>query len=171
MKNTEKTTNPETEMLSALVAKAKAGDHEAFTALYDRTAPELYRCIRAMTRDEDLAWDIQQDAFLHAFQNLDTLENNESFFPWLRRIAVNGTVSHMRKRRAISFTELAGDDDDDAFPELPDLSPESQPELALDQKETSRLVQEILSKLPEAQQLIVGMRYYDELSVRKLQRP
>ena len=154
--------------LAGLVAKAKTGDQAAFTELYDRTAPELYRCIRAMTRDEDLAWDIQQDSYLRAYESLDTLENDAAFFPWLRRIAVNITARKMSQRRSLTFTELAGDDDDDAFPELPDLSPESQPELALDQKETSRLVQEILSKLPEEQQLIVGMRYYDELSVKEI---
>ena len=156
------------EDLSALVAKAKTGDQAAFTELYDRTAPELYRCIRAMTRDEDLTWDIQQDAYLKAYQSLNTLENNDVFFPWLRRIAVNGTVSHMRKQRALTFTELAADEDDDATPELPDLNVENQPELSLDRKETSRLVQEILSKLPEEQQLIVGMHYYDELSVKEI---
>ena len=165
MKTTINTVNEE---LSALVAKAKTGDQAAFTELYDRTAPELYRCIRAMTRDEDLTWDIQQDAYLKAYQSLDTLENNEAFFPWLRRIAVNGTVSHMRKQHSLSFTELASGEDDDATPELPDLNVDNQPELSLDRKETSRLMQEILSKLPEAQQLIVGMHYYDELSVKEI---
>ena len=166
-KNTiEKNTIPETESLSALVAKAKTGDQEAFSELYDKTSAELYRSIRAMTRDEDLSWDIQQDAYLHAYQKLNTLDSNEAFFPWLRRIAVNATVSRMRQRRALTFTELAGEDD--GTPELPDLNPANQPELSLDRKETSRLVQEILSKLPEEQQLIVGMRYYDELSVKEI---
>ena len=82
MKTTEKNTIPEAESLSALVAKAKTGDQEAFSELYDKTSAELYRSIRAMTRDEDLSWDIQQDAYLHAYQKLDTLDSNEAFFPW-----------------------------------------------------------------------------------------
>ena len=168
MKTTKTTNNMMNEDLSALVAKAKTGDQAAFTELYDRTAPELYRCIRAMTRDEDLTWDIQQDAYLKAYESLNTLESNDAFFPWLRRIAVNGTVSHMRKQRTLSFTELVSDEDADTTPELPDLSVENQPELSLDRKETARLVQEILSKLPEEQQLIVGMHYYDELSVKEI---
>ena len=168
MKTTEKNGNSETESLSELVAKAKAGDQEAFSELYNRTSTDLYRSIRAMTRDEDLTWDIQQDAYLHAYQKLDTLDNNEAFFPWLRRIAVNATVSRMRQRLPLTFTELSGDDEDDSFPELPDLNAANQPELSLDRKETSRLVKEILAKLPEEQQLIVGMRYYDELSVKEI---
>ena len=156
------------EELSALVAKAKTGDQDAFTELYDRTAPDLYRCIRAMTRNEDLAWDIQQDTYLRAFRSLNTLENNAVFFPWLRRIAVNVAATQMKQRIPMTFTELSSDDEDDAIPELPDCSADNQPELSLDRKETARLVQEIVSALPEAQQLIVGMRYYDELSVKEI---
>ena len=154
--------------LAELVAKAKAGDQNAFTELYDRTAQDLYRCIRAMTRDEDLAWDIQQDSYLRAYNSLDKLENNAAFFPWLRRIAVNVTATQMSQRRTLTFSELACDEEEDPFSELPDFNVDNQPELSLDRKETSRLVQEILSKLPEEQQLIVGMRYYDELSVKEI---
>ena len=163
-----KTNNVMNEDLSALVAKAKTGDQAAFTELYDRTAPELYRCIRAMTRDEDLAWDIQQDSYLRAYRSLDKLEKNDAFFPWLRRIAVNVTATQMSQRKALTFTELACGEDDDATPELPDLNVENQPELSLDRKETARLVQQILSQLPEEMQLIVGMHYYDELSIKEI---
>lgn len=163
-----KTNNVMNEDLSALVAKAKNGDQAAFTELYDRTAPELYRCIRAMTRDEDLAWDVQQDSYLRAYRSLDKLESNDAFFPWLRRIAVNVTATQMGQRRPLTFTELASDEDENATPELADLSAEKQPELSLDRKETARLVREILGNLPEEQQLIIGMRYYDELSIKEI---
>ena len=164
-----KTNNVMNEDLSALVAKAKTGDQAAFTELYDRTAPELYRCIRAMTRDEDLAWDVQQDSYLQAYQKLNQLESPAAFFPWLRRIAVNITARKMSQQKPLTFTELAGDgEESEAFSELPDLNMDSQPELSLDRKESARLVREILEKLPEEQQLIVGMRYYDELSVREI---
>ena len=132
--------------LSELVAKSKAGDQAAFAELYDRTSPDLFRCIRAMTRDEDLTWDIQQDSYLLAFRKLDTLENNEAFFPWLRRIAVNVTASKMRQRLPVNFTDLGGEEDE-GIPELPDLNEAHQPELALDRQETSRRVREILSTL------------------------
>ncbi len=168
MKTAENNTIAKDESLSALVAKAKTGDQEAFSELYNRTSTELYRSIRAMTRDEDLSWDIQQDSYLRAFQSLDKLENDEAFLPWLRRIAANVTATKMSKRLPVTFTDLAGDSEDAVIPELPDLNPASQPELSLDRKETSRLVQEILSKLPEGQQMILGMRYYDELSVKEI---
>ena len=149
-----------------LVAKAKAGDQAAFTELYEQTSTGLYRTIRSMVRDEDLAWDILQDTYLQAFCDLGKLEANEAFLSWLRRIAVTMTAKKMNQRQLLTFTELA--DADDELPELPDLSPDAQPELALDRKETSRLVREILAGLPEEQQLIVGMRYYEDMPIKEI---
>jgi RNA polymerase sigma factor (sigma-70 family) len=152
----------------ALVAKARTGDQSAFTELYEQTHTALYRSVRSMVHDEDLAWDILQDCYVKAFQSLDKLEADGAFLNWLRRIAVNETARQMSKRLPTTFTELAGDEEDEIQPELPDPDPEVQPELALDRKETSRLVREILAELPEQQQLIVGMRYYEDLSVKEI---
>ena len=152
----------------ALVAQARTGDQSAFTALYEQTHTALYRSIRSMVHDEDLAWDILQDCYVKAFQSLDKLEADGAFLNWLRRIAVNETARQMSKRLPTTFTELAGDEEDEIQPELPDPDPEVQPELALDRQETSRLVREILAELPEQQQLIVGMRYYEDLSIKEI---
>ena len=150
-----------------LVGEAKAGDQAAFAELYEQTSTELYRSVRSMVRDEDLAWDVLQDSYLRAWRGLDKLEANDAFLPWLRRIAVNVAVTTLSRRQPLRFTELAGEENG-AEPELPDLNPETQPELALDRKERARLVKEILAGLPEEQQLIMGMRYYEELSIRDI---
>ena len=165
-KNATEAQLPTADSLAELVEQAKAGDQNAFSELYTRTSANLYRCIRAMTRDEELTWDIHQDAYLRAFRSLNTLDRNEAFFPWLRRIAVNVTATRMAQRLPMTFTDLGGEDGE--LPDPMDLRPETQPELSLDRKESARLVQEILAKLPEEQQLILGMRYYDELSVKEI---
>ena len=158
--------HPQAKLSPELTARAKAGDQAAFAELYEQTSPILYRSIRSMVWDEDLSWDILQDSYLRAFQSLDKLEANEAFLPWLRRIAVNVTADRMSKKLPLTFTELSGEETEP--PELPDLDPEVQPELALDRKESSRLVREILAGLPEEQHLILGLRYYEELSVREI---
>lgn len=159
-KTTKATISPE------LTARAKAGDQAAFTELYEQTNAGLYRTIRAMVNDEDLAWDILQESYLRAFQNLDKLEANEAFLSWLRRIALNETASVTARSRSVSFSELS--DEDGELPEIPDLRLEAQPELVIDQQESSRLVREILDELPEQQRIIVGMYYYEELSVKEI---
>ena len=152
----------------ALAAEARGGDQAAFAELYERTNAALYRSIRSMVRDEDLAWDILQDSYLRAYQGLDKLETDGAFLPWLRRIAVNETARQMAKRLPVNFSELGGEDGEDWEPEIPDLNLDSQPEPALDRKETARLVREILAELPEGQQMILGMRYYEDMSVKEI---
>ena len=149
-----------------LTARAKAGDQAAYTELYEKTYAALYRTICSMTRDEDTAWDILQESYLRAFQNLEKLDANEAFLPWLRRIAVNETARVMGRRMPVTFTDLS--DEDGELPEIPDLRLEAQPELVMDQQETSRLVREIMADLPEQQRLIVGMHYYEDLSVKEI---
>ena len=162
----EKNENKNVPISPELVAKAKAGDQAAFSELYQLTNTALYRSIRAMVHNEDTAWDIEQETYLKAYQSLDKLDHNEAFLPWLRRISVNVTATEMSKRLPMNFSDLADEDGD--LPEQVDLSIDAQPELAMDRKETSRLVREILSELPEQQHLVLGMHYYEDLSVKEI---
>ena len=50
-----------------LLDRARAGDREAMAALYEASSLELYRCIHALIRDEDLTLDVQQQSYLQAF--------------------------------------------------------------------------------------------------------
>lgn len=163
----EKNTVEAARIPPALVAEAKAGDQAAFTELYQRTSAMIYRTIRSMIGDEELVWDVQQDAYLRAWRSLDTLEAPEAFLPWLRRIAVNTAVNALNKRVPMSFSDLA-EDEDAQTPELPDLNPDAQPELVLDRKETSRLVRELLKELPPEQQAVVGMHYYEDMPIKDI---
>lgn len=148
------------------IERAKAGDQAAYTELYRQTSPALYRTIRSMVRDEDLAWDIQQNTYIRAFRALDKLENPAAFLPWLRRIAVNETATVMAKTQPLTFTELA--DENGELPQFAETREAYQPELNLDRQETARLVREILETLPREQQLIVGMFYYEGLSIQEI---
>ncbi|MBR6376803.1 MAG: RNA polymerase sigma factor [Oscillospiraceae bacterium] len=160
-------TDPKPELSRELIHKAQNGDQGAMTALYEATHQEVYRTVHAMVRDEDLTLDIQQDAYVQAFSHLDQLWEPENFLPWLRQIAVNRTRSLMRKRTPLLFSQLELGDAYEGL-EIPDLSPENSPELALDRKETNRLIREILGELSDAQRMLVGMYYYEQIPVGKI---
>ncbi len=157
--------SPET--LPELVQRARTGDQAAYTALYEATHQEIYRTVRAQVRSEELALDIQQDAYVFAFTHLDQLGDPAKFRPWLRSIAVNRTRSVLRKQTPVLFTELETEEGD-TVPELPDLSPESSPELSLERKETSRLLRDILDGLTAGQRMLVGLYYYEQQPVGKI---
>ena len=166
MKKTQTNEASRASISPELVKQARGGDQAAFAELYEQTSAALYRSVRSMVRDEELAWDVLQDSYLRAWQGLDKLKADEAFLPWLRRIAVSVTATKMAQRHSLCFTELGGEEDWE--PDIPDLNIDSQPEPALDRKETARLVREILGSLPEAQQMIVGMHYYEDMPIKDI---
>ena len=151
-----------------LVRRAQAGDREAFGELYQRSGAALWRSVFAMVRDEQTAWDVHQNSYMLAWQSIGKLEKPEAFLPWLRRIAVNEAVKELNRTQPLRFTELT--EEDGAEPEIPETRPQRLPEPELDRQEAARLVREILDGLPQRQRLILGMYYYEELSIPEIAR-
>ncbi len=164
--NTRQNPNGKADM-TALVAAAKNGDQDAFTALYEAANQDVYRSARAVLRSEEMALDVQQDTFIYAFTHLGQLEDPAKFRAWVRGIAVNQAKSALRKQNTVLFTELENEDGE-GLPEQADLSVDASPELSLERKETARLVNEILGELSDGQRAAVGMYYYEQMSVSEI---
>ena len=85
---------------SALIARAKAGDAEAFTALYERYAPQIQRYIAARLGDPVQAEDVCADVFVKVLESLGRYEDRGwPFSAWLYRIAYARTVDVLRQSR------------------------------------------------------------------------
>lgn len=74
----------------------------AFCALYERHAGNLRQYVGRMTRCDDLADDLTQEAFLKALAGLDGFRGNSSFKTWLYQIATNLVVSHRRRKKTMT---------------------------------------------------------------------
>lgn len=150
-----------------LIQRAIQGDEAAQAELYNRTYSDVYFTILSITKDEDLIMDMVQDTYLTAFRKLEQLKDSDSFCAWLKRIAHNRTLNALRDRRVL-HTATTISTETEIVLEIEDDRIESLPEASMDQKETSRLVREILDALPEDQRIVVGMYYYDQLSVSEI---
>ena len=162
---------PETWTESAdLISRAKNGDQQAISILYEQTYNTVFYAVRAMIKDEDAVYDILQDSYLKAFSHLDHFEGSEKFTPWVRRIATNTARDWLKRKRPLLFSELStGEDTNVPIEELfIDECEEHMPERVLDQAETTRLIREILEELPEDQRAVIGMYYYEGLSIREI---
>ncbi|MBD5101588.1 MAG: sigma-70 family RNA polymerase sigma factor [Subdoligranulum sp.] len=161
---------PQGNELAKLVAAARAGDQDAVSALYEKTYSKVFYTVKSMIKDEDAVFDIVQDTYLKAFAHLDTFEGDTKFLPWVRQIAANTARDHLKKKRPVLFAEMTSDDGQDTPVEelLPDAHSEDLPDQVIDQKETKRLLQEILEELPEDQRAAIGMFYYEEMSVKQI---
>jgi RNA polymerase sigma-70 factor, ECF subfamily len=83
----------------ALVAKAQAGDAQAFTDLVNRYERKIYRIAKQITQNDEDAEDVLQEAFLKAYEHLNTFQGNSKFYTWIVRITVNEALMKLRKRK------------------------------------------------------------------------
>jgi len=96
-----------------IVRRVQAGDVAAFDRLILKYRERVYGIVYNMTSNREDAADLTQDAFIKAFQSIHRFGGQSSFFTWLYRIAVNSTLSHLRKSRLRSFFSLERVDSDE----------------------------------------------------------
>ena len=150
-----------------LIQQAIEGKETAQQELYNRTYSDVYFTILAITKDNDLIMDVLQDTYLTAFQKLEQLKESNSFRAWVRSIAHNKTLNALRDRRVLYTASVVSVETENVL-NVEDNRIENMPEATIDQQETSRLVKEILDVLPDEQRIVIGMFYYDQMSVSEI---
>jgi RNA polymerase sigma-70 factor (ECF subfamily) len=82
-----------------VVAAARAGEMPAFEKLVRRYQADVWRLSFHLIRDEDLASDITQEAFVRAYRNLKRYRGEARFTTWLFSIARNCAIDEMRRNQ------------------------------------------------------------------------
>ena len=98
---------PSPDSLYSLVSRAKDGDGDAFTVLFEQHKKRVYSLCLLMTGNVAEAEDLTQDAFMQVFRKLKTFRGDSAFSTWLYRVAVNTVLMSLRKRkpRQVSLDE------------------------------------------------------------------
>jgi len=102
----------------SVVKEVQAGNVAAFDKLILKYRERLFGVIYNLTANREDTADLTQDAFIKAFQSINRFQGNCSFFTWLYKIAVNTTLSHLRKNRLRSFFSLEKIQEDGANAEI-----------------------------------------------------
>lgn len=84
---------------TALLARARQGDGEAFAALYRLHGRAVYALALRICGDPSSAEDIVQDTFLKAMQRLDGFRGDAPVRAWLKRMASNLAIDRLRAAR------------------------------------------------------------------------
>lgn len=140
-----------------LVRAARTGIDGAFRSLYDLSFPWVERLAFRLQPHRGEAEDLMQDAFTHAFANLDQLKEPSSFPGWLRGIMIG--IAHKRARRLRLFSSFGRDDDEVDFESFP--SPGATAE---ERAELVRLMSAI-ERLPAQERLFFILRRVEGLTV------
>ncbi|MDX1647470.1 MAG: sigma-70 family RNA polymerase sigma factor [Longimicrobiales bacterium] len=143
-----------------LVQRGRSGDERALGLLVERHQDAAYRLALSITRDEDTAHDVVQDAYLKAFRALDGFRGDASFRTWLMTIAANEARGALRKtkRRRETPLEAVG----------PVGSDERDPAESAALADETRRARAMLERLPEKQRLSVSLRIEEGMSFREI---
>ena len=105
-----------------LIDLCREGNQKAQFQLYKLYYKSMYSVSLRIVNNETEAEDVMQEAFLKAFRKFDTYLGEVSFGAWLKKIVVNRSLDHLKKKR-VQFEEMSTEtmaitDEDDAIGEV-----------------------------------------------------
>lgn len=133
---------------------------KAFRELISLYKERLYWHIRKIVISHDDADDVLQNTFIKVFKNIDKFNQESKLFSWMYRIATNESITFINKRAKKRNVDIS------------DYQQEISSTLAEDEFFTGDEIQLILQKaiatLPQKQQLVFNMKYFDELKYNEI---
>lgn len=151
-----------------LVARAGAGDQEAFEQLVRDNQNRVYSLAVRLVGDREEAADLAQEAFLRAWQGLAAFQGESSFATWIYRLTTNVCIDYLRRKKRRQEVEPAVslDDEDSGWAEPADAGQD--PQRKLEEAERSRALARGLERLPEHQRQVLVMRELSGLSYQEI---
>ena len=141
-----------------VVARARAGDAEAWGELYRDFAPAIFRfCRRALPTRED-AEDATMDIFTKLKDVLGQYDETRSFSAWLYRVSANHCWDILRRRK------IRQDKETEDVDEVPLEHPDPNQLDRLIEQRTSEEVRAALQKLGPRARMALVLRYYSDMS-------
>jgi RNA polymerase sigma-70 factor, ECF subfamily len=140
-----------------LVTEVKAGSQAAFSELVKRHQKGLFRLVWRVTRDQMLAEDVVQEAFVKAYQKINLFEERSSFKSWLYRIGINTAHNSLRSRKndQVSIDDIS-------------ISGQAESEKILVYRDLQALVAKEMEGLPERQKTALQLRIYEDMSFQEI---
>lgn len=135
---------------SQLIARILDGHAEDFGYFLERYSQEAFAIVVRLVPQQEDAEELVQDAFVRAFNRLDTFEGRSSFSTWICRIAYTTAVSWLRKRR---MKYLSIDDQ----PQLTDAEVDE----AFDDESRIEELRCAITLLKPDEQTLITLYYYD----------
>lgn len=137
---------------SRLVERARAGDDQAFAALFEQFHAPILNYLHRMVSDRAVAEDLTQDTFIKAYKALPRTSQDLAFKAWLYRIATNTAISHMRRGKIVKWLPFVSD-------------PEQRGE-RLERSVTRQTdIADALDQLPKHYASVLLLRHYQGLSL------
>ena len=148
----------------ALVNALKAGNTNAFRFLVDKYRNLVWHMVLRMTNRQEDAEDLCQEIFIRVFKQIDKFRGDSKLSTWIGSIAYNACVDHVRKskREVLSDASSLGP----VSLARSDVSPLLN---NIDRNTMTKLVHQIIEKMPLQYRTVVTLFHLEEFSYREIE--
>ena len=147
-----------------IVEQAKAGNKNAFKALYEEYYDRLYFFVLKNVDSKEAAEDITQDTFLKSMEKIDSLEKPENYVSWLHSIAYNKCTDMFRSRKSDVYFDT--DEEFEAAMESHSLNePIMVPEDYATDKDRARQLKAMIDSLKPDMKSALILYYYNDMNL------
>ncbi|WP_269685169.1 RNA polymerase sigma factor [Flavobacterium lacustre] len=134
--------------------------NEAFQKLLSVYQKPLYNHIRNIVLNHDDADDVLQNTFIKVFQYLKSFKGESKLFSWMYRIATNEALTFLNQKAKVNGVSTAA---------LQNKTIDNlQADVFFDGNEIQLKLQKAIANLPEKQQLVFKMKYFEELKYEEI---
>ena len=140
------------------------GKEEGFNKVYSETYNHVYFRAKSYMKNEEDALDLVQIVYVEAYRSIGSLQTPEALFGWLDGITYRQGMKQYRKKKDVLLSE----EGEGIFETIETEDISSMPELTADQKETSKIIRELIEELPVLQKIAMIAYYFDNLSVGQI---
>ena len=153
-----------------LVERCKTGERGAFDDLIRRYEKKVYNFAYRLSGNYDEANDVASETFVRVFNALRNFRGDSSFITWLFRIVTNVYLDEKKRQRSRphqSLEEIIELEEASVQRQIEDPGPT--PEVQVQRRESTVILQDAINSLPEYQRMMIVMyhtenRSYDEIA-------
>jgi RNA polymerase sigma-70 factor (ECF subfamily) len=149
----------EEEELVQLLQNPKRKD-EAFGILLKKYKVRLYWHIRNFVKVHEDADDVLQNVFIKVYRNIHKFKGESKLYSWMYRIASNESITFLNKKA--KKLNISNEEIKDYI--LDNL----QSDVYFEGDEIQLKLQKAIAKLPEKQQLVFNMKYFQDLKYKEM---
>jgi RNA polymerase sigma-70 factor (ECF subfamily) len=132
----------------------------AFRSLVSEYKERLYWHIRKIVLSHDDADDVLQNTFIKVYKNIDSFKGDSKIYSWMYRIATNEALSFLSKK--------AKEQNLDISDYQQQLTSNLDSDYWFEGSEIEIILQKAIAQLPQQQQLVFNMKYFDNLKYQEI---
>lgn len=165
------------EGLEEAVKRFQSGDESAFDTIYKNVAKTAYILVNSFFPDEKSEHeDIVQDIFIHTYKKIGLYDPKlAAFTTWFHKVAENKCIDRYRALKkkekqlhVVSMESLTVNEDGKKSVDLEDERIEFNPSAVMERNEVSRLLRELMEKLPEGQKQCLLLKFLAHYDIKEI---